>query len=154
MYRPVNGGFQRFLSRAMSLYVPLSKGTRVCSRGAALSQTTVGKTWFSSLAAGHNRPVESQRKKQGCPQRPSNPRLIKYADAAAAVRAAAPRATGRDRQPERDQPSSRFGVQERRDVGHRTAPWTGRVLKLPSWKKACFSTACADAPRPDGELFA
>jgi hypothetical protein len=70
------------------------------------------------------------------------------------VRAAAPPAAGRDRRPGRDQPPSRFGAQEQRPVGHRTGPWRGRVLRLSSWKKACFSTACGDAPGSDGELFA
>jgi hypothetical protein len=54
------------------------------------------------------------------------------------VRAAVPRAAGRDRRPGRDQPPGRFGVRKRRDVGHRTGPWTGRVLRLSSWKKLVF----------------
>jgi hypothetical protein len=63
-------------------------------------------------------------------------------------------AVGRDRRSGRDEPSRRFSVRKRRDVGHRKGPWTGCVLKLPSRKKACFSTACGDTPRPNGGLFA
>jgi hypothetical protein len=35
-------------------------------------KTIAGKRQFSSLAAGYNRPVIDQRKRQGCRQRPSN----------------------------------------------------------------------------------
>jgi hypothetical protein len=87
-------------------------------------------------------------------QPPATGRLVKYLSVAAVMSAGVPCAAGQDSWPGRDEPPSRFGVQQRRGVGHRTDPGTGRVPKLFSGKKACFSTACGDIPRPHGELFA
>src|SRR4051812_41190066 len=91
MYRPVNGGIQRFLSRAMSLYVPSSKGTRVCSRGAALCQTILGQRWFSSFAPFYNRAERRTLPENGGHWpflRPGSP------DLAALSRVSKPRITG------------------------------------------------------------
>jgi hypothetical protein len=60
---------RRALAAALKM-IPKS-GRRVCSRGAALSQTIAGPTEFSSLAQADNRSVDILRKTPGRPKRPS-----------------------------------------------------------------------------------
>src|SRR5690349_114804 len=86
-------------------------------------------------------------------QTPTTGRLVKYVCVMVVVGAVAPRATDRDRRSGRDETSRRFSVQKRRDVGHRTGPWPGRILRLSSWEKSLFFNSVRRHPASECQAF-
>jgi hypothetical protein len=75
---------------------------------------------FTKLAAASNRPFGKIPERHG-------------ADDGGCVLGCWPRSLM-----ERKQPPSRFGIRKQRDVGHRTGPWAGHVLKPRPGKRHVF----------------